>query len=178
MVAADMVGASARRSLPRSATAPGCWRSAAAISSSVTATSSARRSCPGSASPTSRRSASRETPIGNVAIEIDLGGEARLLAGFENHGGRTYLGADAQPLGRVVKGFGNNGEDGLEGVRRDNLIGTYLHGPLLPKNAWLADHLTALALERRYGSPPQLEPLRRPPRAARAAVRPRGRSGG
>ncbi len=97
--------------------------------------------------------------IGNVAIETDLGGEARLLAGFENHGGRTYLGADAQPLGRVVKGFGNNGEDGLEGVRRDNLVGTYLHGPLLPKNAWLADHLTALALERRYGSPPQLEPL-------------------
>jgi CobQ-like glutamine amidotransferase family enzyme len=97
--------------------------------------------------------------IGNVAIETDLGGAARLLAGFENHGGRTYLGADAEPLGRVVKGFGNNGKDGLEGIHRDNLVGTYLHGPLLPKNAWLADHLTALALERRYGSPPQLEPL-------------------
>jgi CobQ-like glutamine amidotransferase family enzyme len=63
------------------------------------------------------------------------------------------------PLGKVLKGFGNNGEDGFEGVRRNNLIGTYLHGPLLPKNAWLADHLIALALERRYGERPQLEPL-------------------
>ena len=97
--------------------------------------------------------------IGNVAIEADLGPGPRLIAGFENHGGRTYLGPGVQPLGRVVKGHGNNGADGLEGVRRHNLIGTYLHGPLLPKNAWLADHLIALALERRYGTRPQLEPL-------------------
>jgi CobQ-like glutamine amidotransferase family enzyme len=97
--------------------------------------------------------------IGNVAIEADLGSGPRLLAGFENHGGRTYLGSGAQPLGRVVQGFGNNGKDRLEGVQRDNLIGTYLHGPLLPKNAWLADHLIALALERRYGTRPELEPL-------------------
>jgi len=97
--------------------------------------------------------------IGNVAIESDLGGESRLLAGFENHGGRTYLGSDATPLGRVLRGFGNNGKDGAEGVRRDNLFGTYLHGPLLPKNAWLADHLIALALQRRYGTRPELEPL-------------------
>jgi CobQ-like glutamine amidotransferase family enzyme len=97
--------------------------------------------------------------IGNVAIEVDLGSGPRLLAGFENHGGRTYLGPSAEPLGRVVEGFGNNGKDGLEGVRRDNLIGTYLHGPLLPKNAWLADHLIATALERRYGAAPDLEPL-------------------
>jgi CobQ-like glutamine amidotransferase family enzyme len=97
--------------------------------------------------------------IGNVAIEADLGSGPRLLAGFENHGGRTYLGAGAQPLGRVVEGHGNNDRDGDEGVRRDNLIGTYLHGPLLPKNAWLADHLIALALERRYGTRPRLEPL-------------------
>ncbi|MBA3864891.1 MAG: glutamine amidotransferase [Solirubrobacterales bacterium] len=97
--------------------------------------------------------------IGNVAIEVDLGGGPNLLAGFENHGGRTYLGAGAQPLGRVLEGHGNNGRDGFEGVRRDNLIGTYLHGPLLPKNAWLADHLIAQALERRYGTRPQLEPL-------------------
>jgi CobQ-like glutamine amidotransferase family enzyme len=97
--------------------------------------------------------------IGNVAIEADLGEGPRTIAGFENHGGRTHLGKGATPLGRVIKGFGNNGEDGLEGVRRDNLIGTYLHGPLLPKNAWLADHLIALALERRYGTRPDLEPL-------------------
>jgi CobQ-like glutamine amidotransferase family enzyme len=97
--------------------------------------------------------------IGNVAIEVDLGGGPQTLAGFENHGGRTHLGAGAKPLGRVLEGFGNNGEDGLEGVHRDNLIGTYLHGPLLPKNAWLADHLIALALEHRYGARPDLDPL-------------------
>ncbi|HEX7278998.1 MAG TPA: glutamine amidotransferase [Solirubrobacterales bacterium] len=100
-----------------------------------------------------------ERLIGNVAIEADLGDGPRLIAGFENHGGRTYLGAGAQPLGRVVSGHGNNGKDGFEGVRRGNVIGTYLHGPLLPKNAWLADHLIALALERRYGTRPDLEPL-------------------
>ncbi|HVS99341.1 MAG TPA: glutamine amidotransferase [Solirubrobacterales bacterium] len=97
--------------------------------------------------------------IGNVAIETELAGERRLLAGFENHGGRTYLGPDTRPLGRVVAGHGNNGGDGREGVWRDNLVGTYLHGPLLPKNAWLADHLIALALERRHGAAPALEPL-------------------
>ena len=100
-----------------------------------------------------------ERLIGNVAIEVDLGAGPRLLAGFENHGGRTRLGEGATPLGRVLRGYGNNGRDGFEGVRRDNMIGTYLHGPLLPKNAWLADHLIALALERRYGSRPELEPL-------------------
>ncbi|HEV7399594.1 MAG TPA: glutamine amidotransferase [Solirubrobacterales bacterium] len=97
--------------------------------------------------------------IGNVAIEVDLGSGPQTVAGFENHGGRTRLGPGAEPLGRVLEGFGNNGEDGLEGVRRDNLVGTYLHGPLLPKNTWLADHLISLALERRYGDRPQLEPL-------------------
>jgi CobQ-like glutamine amidotransferase family enzyme len=84
--------------------------------------------------------------IGNCAIEADLGDGPRLIAGFENHGGRTYLGPDEQPLGRVLKGFGNNGQDGAEGVRRGNVIGTYLHGPLLPKNVWLADKLIELAL--------------------------------
>ncbi|MDX6626543.1 MAG: hypothetical protein QOE56_1532 [Solirubrobacterales bacterium] len=97
--------------------------------------------------------------IGNIAIEVDLGTGPQLLAGFENHGGRTYLGAGVQPLGKVRKGHGNNGGDGLEGVRRHNLVGTYMHGPLLPKNAWLADHLIALALQRRYGRRPELEPL-------------------
>jgi CobQ-like glutamine amidotransferase family enzyme len=92
--------------------------------------------------------------IGNVAIEVELeqpGGASvrRVLAGFENHGGRTHLGPGAKPLGRVLSGHGNNGGDGYEGVRADNVIGTYLHGPLLPKNAWFADWLiaTALALE-------------------------------
>ena len=97
--------------------------------------------------------------IGNVAIEVDLGPGPRVLAGFENHGGRTYLGPGVPALGKVLSGHGNNGNDGLEGVRRHNLIGTYLHGPLLPKNAWLADHLIELALERRYGERPELEPL-------------------
>jgi CobQ-like glutamine amidotransferase family enzyme len=97
--------------------------------------------------------------IGNVAIEVDLGEGPRTVAGFENHGGRTYLGESATALGRVIEGFGNNGRDGHEGVRRANLIGTYLHGPLLPKNAWLADRLIQLALERRYGRAPDLEPL-------------------
>ncbi len=100
-----------------------------------------------------------ERLIGNVAIEADLGTGTRLVAGFENHGGRTYLGPGATALGRVVKGFGNNGRDGLEGVRQGNLLGTYLHGPLLPKNAWVADRLIEIALGRRYGSEPELEPL-------------------
>jgi CobQ-like glutamine amidotransferase family enzyme len=84
--------------------------------------------------------------IGNCAIEADFGGGPRVIAGFENHGGRTYLGADERPLGRVLAGHGNNGSDGFEGVHRDNVIGTYLHGPLLPKNVWLADRLIELAL--------------------------------
>ena len=100
-----------------------------------------------------------ERLIGNVVIDADLGEGPRRLAGFENHGGRTYLGTGEQPLGRVVSGFGNNGKDGAEGVRRGRLIGTYLHGPLLPKNAWLADVLIAWALERRLGTAPDLEPL-------------------
>jgi CobQ-like glutamine amidotransferase family enzyme len=84
--------------------------------------------------------------IGNCAIEADLGGGPRIIAGFENHGGRTYLGLGEKPLGRVLDGFGNNGRDGFEGVHRGNVIGTYLHGPLLPKNVWLADRLIELAL--------------------------------
>lgn len=85
--------------------------------------------------------------IGNVAIEVELApGERRVLAGFENHAGRTVLGSAAAPLGRVLRGHGNNGSDGLEGVRAGSVIGTYLHGPLLPKNAWFADWLIAAAL--------------------------------
>jgi hypothetical protein len=94
--------------------------------------------------------------IGNVAIEVELRpGERRVLAGFENHGGRTYLEPGSQALGRVLKGHGNNGKDGLEGARDRNVLGTYLHGPLLPKNAWFADWLIETAL----GLPEPLSPL-------------------
>jgi hypothetical protein len=84
--------------------------------------------------------------IGNVAIRLSDG---QLLAGFENHGGRTRLGPDAEPLGRVLRGHGNDGKSGYEGVRggpHGTVVGTYLHGPLLPKNAHFADWLTATAL--------------------------------
>jgi CobQ-like glutamine amidotransferase family enzyme len=86
--------------------------------------------------------------IGNVAIEVDLDGDGRrrVLAGFENHAGRTQLGSGEQALGRVLKGHGNTGASGLEGVRRGGVFGTYLHGPLLPKNAWFADWLIGAAL--------------------------------
>jgi CobQ-like glutamine amidotransferase family enzyme len=94
--------------------------------------------------------------IGNVAIEVELEpGRPRVLAGFENHGGRTHLGPGARPLGRILRGHGNNDRDGAEGVRDGNVIGTYLHGPLLPKNAWFADWLIATAL----GLPQPLAPL-------------------
>ncbi|HWD70767.1 MAG TPA: glutamine amidotransferase [Solirubrobacteraceae bacterium] len=85
--------------------------------------------------------------IGNVVIEVDLpGAERGVLAGFENHAGRTHLGERAQALGRVLKGHGNNGSDALEGACEGTVIGTYMHGPLLPKNAWFADWLIGTAL--------------------------------
>ncbi len=97
--------------------------------------------------------------IGNVTLECDLGdGVTQTLVGFENHAGRTHLGPGLKPLGRVVRGRGNNGEDGQEGVRDGRVIGTYVHGPLLPKNPWLADLIIAEALERRHGTV-ALEPL-------------------
>jgi CobQ-like glutamine amidotransferase family enzyme len=93
--------------------------------------------------------------IGNVAIEL---ADGTTLAGFENHGGRTQLGPGTQPLGRVLRGHGNDGRSGLEGVRggpHGTVVGTYLHGPLLPKNAHFADWLiaTALGLEPRDLAP-------------------------
>jgi lipid II isoglutaminyl synthase (glutamine-hydrolysing) len=96
--------------------------------------------------------------IGNVAIEVSLEGEddRRVLAGFENHGGRTHLGDRAQALGRVIKGHGNDGRSGQEGARQGTTLGTYLHGPLLPKNAWFADWLIAAALQI---DPSELSPL-------------------
>ena len=94
--------------------------------------------------------------VGNVAIEVSLDGGDRILAGFENHGGRTHLGTSAHALGRVVKGHGNDGRSGFEGARAGNTVGTYLHGPLLPKNAWFADWLIATALRL---DPDDLAPL-------------------
>ena len=93
--------------------------------------------------------------IGNIVVQSDDFGE---LVGFENHSGRTFLGPQARPLGYVRKGFGNNGEDRTEGCRYRNAIGTYLHGPILPKNPKLADFLIHAALIRRYG-PIDLPPL-------------------
>ena len=99
--------------------------------------------------------------IGDVLLECELEpGEHRTLAGFENHAGRTRLDAGAEPLGRVVAGFGNDGESGFEGCRVGCAIGTYLHGPLLPRNPWLADWLLAQAIAHRAGEAPlDLEPL-------------------
>jgi lipid II isoglutaminyl synthase (glutamine-hydrolysing) len=99
--------------------------------------------------------------IGDVLLDCELdSGVRRTLAGFENHAGRTRLDPGAEPLGRVVSGFGNDGESGFEGCRYERAIGTYLHGPLLPRNPWLADWLLAQALAHRTGGgPPELEPL-------------------
>ena len=98
--------------------------------------------------------------IGNLVFEITasplaeelqamLGGAKPIAIGFENHGGRTYLG-QVQPLGRVIKGYGNNGEDGMEGAFYRNAIATYSHGPLLPKNPFIADWLIKTALQLKY----------------------------
>jgi CobQ-like glutamine amidotransferase family enzyme len=97
--------------------------------------------------------------IGNLVIEADLDGERRTLVGFENHAGRTRLGPAARPLGQVVRGHGNNGDDGGEGAVQRRVIGTYLHGPLLPKNPWLADRVLGWALEHRTGRVVALDPL-------------------
>jgi CobQ-like glutamine amidotransferase family enzyme len=99
--------------------------------------------------------------IGDVLLECELEpGERRTLAGFENHAGRTRLDEGATPLGRVVAGFGNDGKSGFEGCRVNRAIGTYLHGPLLPRNPWLADWLLSQALAHRSGGEPaELEPL-------------------
>ena len=102
-----------------------------------------------------RTEAGSERSIGDVVVEADasLGLEPSTLVGFENHSGRTYLGEGVRPLGRVLRGGGNNREDGTEGVARGNVFGTYLHGSLLPKNPHLADLIISRALQRR------LEPL-------------------
>lgn len=89
-----------------------------------------------------------ERMIGNYAFKTKEGIE---VVGFENHSGRTYLGKNVEPLGKMIKGYGNNGEDGTEGVRYKNTFGTYSHGPVLPKNSQLADLLIAKAVENKYG---------------------------
>jgi lipid II isoglutaminyl synthase (glutamine-hydrolysing) len=99
--------------------------------------------------------------IGDVLIECEVEpGAKRTLAGFENHAGRTVLEDGAEPLGRVLAGFGNDGESGYEGCRAGRVVGTYLHGPLLPRNPWLADWLLSQAMAHRTGGDPtELEPL-------------------
>jgi CobQ-like glutamine amidotransferase family enzyme len=98
--------------------------------------------------------------IGDVLLECELEpGVRRTLAGFENHAGRTHLDEGAQPLGRVVAGFGNDGVSGWEGYRVGRAVGTYLHGPLLPRNPWFADWLLEQALAHRLGEAPELTPL-------------------
>ncbi|MEX1358321.1 MAG: hypothetical protein WD981_06830 [Gaiellaceae bacterium] len=118
--------------------------------------------------------------IGDVLLECELEpGVTRTLAGFENHAGRTLLDEGAEPLGRVVHGFGNDGRSGFEGCRIGRAVGTYLHGPLLPRNPWFADWILAQALAHRLGEPPELEPLpdeleRRAHELAAARARQRG----
>lgn len=100
----------------------------------------------------------RGTPrlIGNVAVKSRIC--PHVIVGYENHGGRTYLGEGVEPLGRVAYGNGNDGTSGFEGCLYKNVVGTYVHGPLLPKNPGVADYLLSRALERRYGDG-SLEPL-------------------
>ena len=96
--------------------------------------------------------------IGNLSFKLGEESGGGTVVGFENHSGRTYLGAGVKPLGAVLSGFGNNGSDGGEGVRFNNVFGTYSHGPVLPKNPALCDEILRCALSRRYGSI-ELSPL-------------------
>lgn len=103
--------------------------------------------------------------IGNVVAELisdqlsAVSCQLKTIVGFENHGGRTYLGSKMKPLAKVIKGFGNNGKDGFEGAVYKNSIGSYFHGPLLPKNPHIADWLIAKALEKKYNKPIKLRIL-------------------
>lgn len=103
--------------------------------------------------------ASDKRMIGNFAYEYTKeNGETFPIVGFENHNGQTWLGDGVKPMGKIIKGFGNNGEDGTEGARYKNVFATYSHGPLLPKNARIADELLGIAYERKYGEQlPELE---------------------
>lgn len=99
----------------------------------------------------------QERMIGNYLFTCDELPDVR-VAGFENHSGKTYLGSNVRPLGRVIAGHGNNGEDGTEGARYQNVFATYSHGCLLPKNPVLCDHILRTALTRKYGAA-ELAPL-------------------
>lgn len=97
--------------------------------------------------------------IGDIVLAATLDGAAAPVVGYENHAGRTRLGAGVEPFGRVAHGHGNDGESGVEGAVRDHVVGTYLHGPLLPKNPWVADTLLGWALEHATGTRPVLDQL-------------------
>jgi len=101
---------------------------------------------------------STDRMIGNYAFRLGPESGGGIVVGFENHGGRTRLGSGVTPLGTVLKGYGNNGQDGTEGVRYKNIYGTYSHGPVLPKNPRFCDHILTTALARKYGSA-ELAPL-------------------
>ena len=96
--------------------------------------------------------------IGNYKFQCSQSAGGSLVVGFENHSGKTWLGSGLEPLGKVLSGFGNNGEDGSEGAHYKNVFGTYSHGPLLPKNPEFCDLVLKTALERKYGSG-ELSPL-------------------
>ena len=96
--------------------------------------------------------------IGNYAFRLGAESGGGVVVGFENHGGCTRLGSGLSPLGTVLRGFGNNGQDGTEGVRYKNIYGTYSHGPVLPKNPAFCDAILRSALERKYGAA-ELAPL-------------------
>jgi lipid II isoglutaminyl synthase (glutamine-hydrolysing) len=111
--------------------------------------------------------------MNHIAVECSFSdGGPQTLVGFENHSGRTSLGEGVAPLGRVLAGWGNNGEDGTEGAIYRQVFATYMHGPVLPKNPWLTDHLIWRALSHRYGVVPTLMPLPSGPeeRAHQAAL--------
>ena len=117
----------------------------------------------------------------HAACEVHFGEAPQTIVGFENHSGLTELGPGVQPFGKVLAGAGNNGRDGTEGAVAGTIYATYLHGPILPRNPWLADYLLRIALERRAGGPVRLAPLddqveeRSHADAARRALQNRGR---
>lgn len=96
--------------------------------------------------------------VGDFMFKLDESDGGYTVTGFENHSGKTYLGDGVRPLGKIIKGHGNNGEDGYEGARYKNVFASYSHGPLLPKNPELADKILLTALKRRYGDA-ELAPL-------------------